>query len=230
MISADLQSLTPGNIITLFELDTRPIGGEDILRFHSGVNPKGETLVWAGQPYTRFPIEASGFERSGSGSLPRPRLMVANIDGVIGQMARSYGGLEGAKLVRLRTFMKYIDAVNFPGNVNPYADPNQYIERDTWFVSRRSNENRLVVEYELATSFDLTGVKLPRRQVVQNVCPWVYRSTECGYAGGPVANVKDAPVTLIAQDKCGKRLASCKLRFGNVPLPFGGFPGAGLTR
>lgn len=32
-------------------------------------------------------------------------------------------------------------------------------------------------------------------------------------------------------DRCGKRLQSCKLRFGtNGALPFGGFPGANLTR
>lgn len=32
------------------------------------------------------------------------------------------------------------------------------------------------------------------------------------------------------QDQCGKRLSSCKLRFGSGQLPFGGFPGANLVR
>ena len=31
-------------------------------------------------------------------------------------------------------------------------------------------------------------------------------------------------------DVCGKRLTSCQLRFGNANLPYGGFPGANLTR
>lgn len=35
---------------------------------------------------------------------------------------------------------------------------------------------------------------------------------------------------LFAQDICGKRLNSCKLRFGTTNLPFGGFPGANLSR
>lgn len=35
---------------------------------------------------------------------------------------------------------------------------------------------------------------------------------------------------LLAQDVCGKRLNSCKLRFGATNLPFGGFPGANLSR
>jgi len=34
---------------------------------------------------------------------------------------------------------------------------------------------------------------------------------------------------LYSQDVCGKRLNSCKLRFGSKDLPFGGFPGANLT-
>ena len=228
-VSADLQSLSPGNIIVLYELDTAPIGGADKLLFFTDVNPLGNTLVWGGQSYTRFPIEASGFERTGKGTLPRPRMVVANIDGLMSQLGRTYGGLEGAKVTRIRTFMKYIDAVNFPGGVNVNADVNQYIDKEVWFVSRRASENRVFIEYELAASFDLGSVKLPRRQIIQNVCTWVYRSAECGYTGGACANSKDEPTVLLAQDSCGKRLQSCKMRFGqNNVLPYGGFPGAGL--
>jgi lambda family phage minor tail protein L len=35
---------------------------------------------------------------------------------------------------------------------------------------------------------------------------------------------------LFQQDVCGKRLNSCKLRFGTTELPFGAFPGANLSR
>lgn len=231
MIAEDLQSLTPGNMVVLYELDLTVIGGTDTLYFHPGVNALGANVVWDGQTYSRFPIEASGFERSGSGSLPRPRMTVANLDGLMGQAARELGGLEGAKLTRTRTFLKYLDAVNFEGGVNPHADPSQYIERDVWYVARKVSDNRIMLEYELAANFDLAGIKLPRRQVIQNVCPWRYRSAECSYNGAPVADIRDAPVSTMAEDRCGKRLSSCKLRFGaNNPLPFGGFPGAGLTR
>lgn len=231
MIASDLQSLTPGNIVVLYELDTTVIGGTDQFRFHDGVNPLGNNLTWSGQSFVKFPIETSGFERTGSGSLPRPKMVVANIDGLISQVARSLGGLEGAKLTRTRTFLKYLDAVNFPGGSNPTADPSQYIEREVWYVARRASENKIYIEYELAASFDLSGLKLPRRQVVQNVCPWRYRSAECGYAGGPVATITDALSLDMATDRCGKRLRSCEMRFGlNNPLPFGGFPGAGLSR
>ena len=36
--------------------------------------------------------------------------------------------------------------------------------------------------------------------------------------------------TLLGKDICGKQLSSCKLRFENQKLPFGGFPGANLPR
>lgn len=229
MISADLQSLSAGNLIVLYELDLTPIGSADHLYFFSDQNPLGNSLVWCGQTYTRYPVEAEGFERTGTGAPPRPKLRVANLDGLIGKMGRDLGGMEGAKLIRTRTFMKYLDAVNFEGG-NPSADPNQYIEREIWIVSRRSAENLTAIEYELAAPFDVGSVMLPRRQVIQNACMWVYRGADCGYTGAPVADAMDQPTSDLASDKCGRRLSSCKLRFGTAPLPFGGFPGAGQVK
>ena len=88
-----------------------------------------------------------------------------------------------------------------------------------------------MVEFELAASFDLEGVTLPRRQIVQNVCPWRYRGSECGYTGTAYLDANDQAVASSSLDVCGKRLSSCKARFGqNAELPFGGFPAAGLIR
>lgn len=228
---ADVQRLEPGAIVELYELDTTVIGGADIFRFTPhGPNELGNDIVFAGQTYVRFPIEASGFERSGQGQLPRPTIRAANVTGLMGAIALSLGDLVGAKLTRTRTFARYLDAVNF-GAGNPQADPTQYLDREIWYVDRKSAENKVLIEWELAAAFDLSGIKLPRRQIVQNVCTWKYRSAECGYTGGPVADITDQPTSDPAKDQCGKRLASCKLRFGQyAPLPFGGFPGAGLIR
>lgn len=227
-VRADIQSFAPGSIVELYELDTTVAGGTDVYRFTPhGPNERGNDIVWAGQTYTRFPIEASGFERRGQGALPRPKLAVANVTGLIGAIADK---LIGAKLTRTRTFIKYLDAVNFQAG-NPQADPNQWLDREIWFVDRKATENKILIEFELASAFDLAGVLLPRRQFVQNVCPWRYRGPECGYTGGPVADITDQPTSDPARDQCGKRLASCKLRFGqHAELPFGGFPAVGLLR
>ncbi|HEU4709604.1 MAG TPA: phage minor tail protein L [Methylophilaceae bacterium] len=226
-IASDIQKLDPGSIIELFELDTTGIGGSGIDRFHSGVNGLSANVVWQGNTYTKYPISASGFEKTGSGPAPRPSLQVANLDGLIGAFAAEFDDLLNAKITRKRTFAKYLDAVNFASGVNPTADPNAGFDDEVYYVARKANENKIFVEFELAAANDLNGVYIPLRQVIANVCPWRYRSAECSYSGGAVADINDVPTTDSAQDQCGKRLTSCKLRFGEYnPLPYGGYPAA----
>jgi lambda family phage minor tail protein L len=229
MISADIQKASPGFLVEVFVIDLLPIGVDEQYYFHNGVNELGENLTWQGQIYTRFPIEAEGFEKSGTGQQPRPTLRVANISGLLGAVVRDNADLVRSKVTRKRTFLKYLDAVNFAAG-NPTADENIYLPDEVWRIDRKSNQNAIFIEWELASDLDLTGVRLPARQCIQNVCPWVYRSAECGYSGGPVADINDAAVTLMASDICGKRLPSCQLRFPSGVLPFGGFPSVGLIR
>lgn len=228
MIESDIQKLNAGSIVELFKIDA---GGTNVYYLHNGVNELGNSVVFDSQIYTRFPIFADGFEKTGQGSLPRPRLQIANVTGLIGALAKELDDLIGARVTRTRTFVKYLDAVNFTSGVNPEADPNQIIDNEIWFIDRKSSENQIFVEFELTAAFDLQGVRIPRRQVIQNVCNWQYRSSECSYSGGAVADNLDIPTTDINKDACSKRLLGCKLRFGaNSQLPFGGYPAAGLLR
>lgn len=116
----------------------------------------------------------------------------------------------------------------------PDADPNTHFEDEIYNIDRKSHEGDSHVEFELATAWDVSGVMLPRRQVIANVCPHEYRGEGCNYAGGAVAKYDDTPTTDINEDRCGHRISSCKLRFpttgARVSLPFGGFPGAGLFK
>lgn len=229
-IAADIAALSPTALVELFELDLTPFGG-DVVRFHGGKNSLVGNIVFDGNTYSAYPIEANGFELNGRGKLPRPTLRVANVTGEITGLVLDYQDLLGAKLTRIRTLAKYLDAVNFPGGVNATADPDQRLPDEIWYIDRKSQENKVVVEFELTASFDVVGVQLPRRQIIQNVCPWEYRGTECGYAGTDYFNTADQPVALADLDKCGKRLTSCRLRFGQAAaLPYGGFPAAGLVR
>jgi lambda family phage minor tail protein L len=229
-IQQDLQQLQPNSIVELFVLDCTTVGG-DLLRFHNGKNALGANVVWQGNTYNAFPIEASGFEFNGKGQLPRPTLRVANVTSLLGALVRSYQDLVGCKLTRKRTLLKYLDAVNFPGATNPTADPSAAMPDDVYFIDRKSTENKLLIEFELAAAFDLSGVRLPRRFIVQNVCQWRYRGGECGYTGSAYFNINDQSVSSLSQDVCGKRLSSCKARFGQyAELPFGSFPAAGLVR
>jgi lambda family phage minor tail protein L len=229
-ITVEIQKLEPSAIVEMFEVDATAFGG-DMLRFHAGTNQLRQNLVWQGETYSPFPIQASGFDYSGNGQLPRPKLAVANVTGAITLLVLTYDDLLGAKVTRKRTLLKYLDAVNFPGGTNPTADPAAEFGDEIFFVDRKTSENRDIVEFELAAAFDVAGVRLPRRQVIQNVCTWKYRGGECGYTGTAYFNADDQSVATVGLDVCGKRLSSCKARFGaNEPLPFGSFPAAGLTR
>lgn len=229
MINSDIQKLNPGSLVDMYELDSTSIGGGTLM-FHAGVSELGNDIVWQGNTYTRYPIIVEGFEKSGQGSIPRPKIKAANITGAVSALAKAYQDLVGSKLIRRRTFLQYLDAVNFADG-NPLADPNVHFPDEVWFVDRKSHEGPMYLEFELSAAFDVSGVMLPRRQCIQNTCPWKYRGPECGYTGDPVATHTDQPTTNPLQDRCGKRLSSCKIRFGSTSeLPFGGFPGVGLVR
>jgi len=229
---SELQSIAPSAIIELFELqlNTAIQGTNTLYRFHAGVNLTGSNgdVVWAGNAYNKFPIEADGFEYSGNGQLPRPKIRVSNILGTITAIILTTP-LEGAKVTRIRTMARYLDAVNFPGGVNPLGTPDPTSEwpREVYYIDRKSTETRDVVEFELCCAFDLQGVRAPKRQCISNICQWVYRSAECSYSGTSYFTENDVATTL-ANDVCGKKLTSCKARFGaTAQLPFGSFPGVG---
>lgn len=229
-ITSEVQKLAPSAVIELFELDATALGLAELVRFHAGTNGLGNNVVWQGQTYTRYPVEITGFEISGQGQLPRPKMQVSNYLSSITSLLQQYEDLIGAKVTRKRTLAKYLDVVNFTGGVNVDADPAAEFPDDIFYIDRKSSENRILVEFELASSLDLAGVRLPRRQIIQNICVWQYRGAECGYIDTRYFDANDVETTE-PSDKCGKRLSSCKARFGSGgDLPFGGFPGAGLIK
>lgn len=118
---------------------------------------------------------------------------------------------------------------------NPDADASQQMPPEVWFIDRKAAESNDAVEFELASAFDLNGVKLPRRQVISNYCSFRsiggYRGPYCGYTGPAVAKRDGTPTTDMAEDDCGGKLSDCKLRqWPDDQLGFGGFPAAGLMR
>lgn len=238
---SELQKINPSTIVELFELEIFAAlhGSDYTYRFHAGTNALAThgDIVWAGNTYSKYPIEVEGFEyKSDSGTLPRPLVRVSNLFGSITAILLDVNNttpgndLTGAKLTRIRTLMRYIDDVNFEGGSNPYgtADSSSKMPDEIFFIARKTAENRDLVEFEAAAVFDLQGVRSPKRQCHANLCPWIYRGSECGYSGTDYFDENDNVVGNSGLDKCGKRLSSCQIRFGeNNSLPFGGFPGIG---
>lgn len=180
-VFSDLQSINPSAIIELFtlQLDTALHGANTIYRFHAGsnLNANGQ-IVWAGNAYLRFPIQASGFAFQ-RGQLPRPKITISNATGLISAILLTVNetttgnDLTGAKVTRIRTLAKFLDAVNFPGNTNPFGtpDPNAEFPKEVYAVDRKATETREVVEFELAAPTDLAGIRIPKRQCTRAEFP-----------------------------------------------------------
>jgi len=197
-LTTDFQTLAPsdggvskGNaIIEVFELQITDsdIGGagEDKLYFHSGVSGSNADIQWYSLKneanygsttsthyktvsYTAYPVEAEGFERRGTGTLPRPTIRFANINSYFNTYLTNFDDLLGAKIIRRRTLQKYL-------TTNPPVE----LHREIFYIERKVSENGVFIEFELVSSFDTQGVKLPRRTVIAARCPWKYKDTEQG--------------------------------------------------
>lgn len=180
-IFSDLQKINPSAIIELFtlQLDNSLHGATTIYRFHSGSNLNANgRIVWNSNEYLRFPIEVTGFAFQ-KGQIPRPKLRISNATGLISAILLTVNetttgnDLTGATLTRIRTLAKFIDAVNFSGNTNPFGtpDPNAEFPQEIYSIDRKSSENREFVEFELAAPTDLAGVNIPKRQCTRAIFP-----------------------------------------------------------
>ncbi len=185
-VFSNLQSINPSAIIELFVLTLKeglnyPTGNPDsvntVYRFHAGsnLNANGE-IVWKGNSYLRFPVEASGFAFQ-RGQLPRPKLIVSNATSLISAILLSVNettagnDLTGATVTRIRTLAKFLDAVNFADGTNATADPNAEFPQEIYSIDRKSSETRDVVEFELAAPTDLAGIRIPKRQCTRKEFP-----------------------------------------------------------
>ena len=227
-IQEQLQSLEPSAIIELFQLElTEAVNGvNQTYYYHAGTNELTADVVFNGLTYAATAIEIEGFATATKGVLPRPTMRIANISNTISALLLLYNPLQ-AKVTRIQTCKKFLDAVNFTGGTNATADPTAKFEDQIYYIDRVASENPTMVEFELASKLDLINVALPRRQILEH-CPWVYREdSTCGYKGKKFFDINNNPTTE-ANDVCGKRYTSCTLRFPEGDLPFGGFPGARL--
>ena len=178
------QEINPGAIVELFTLtlDSTLHGASTVYRFHNGANLNSNgKVVWNGNQYERFPIQCEGFEFSGRGTLPRPTISISNILGTITAIMQNVNETtvgndsNGTKLVKIRTLVRFLDAVNFPGNTNPHGtpDPTAEFPQEIYFLDRKISENRGIVQWEAISALDLVNVKLPKRIATRSIFPGI---------------------------------------------------------
>ena len=188
-VFSDIQKVNPSSIIELFKLELKeglnyetgnPDNVTTTYRFHAGSNLDAYgNIFWNGEEYLRFPVEASGFAFQ-RGQLPRPTITVSNMGTPSMSLAllaansfTAGNDLTGAKVTRIRTMAKFVDAANFSGATNPFGtpDPDAEFPREVYYIDRKSAENRQVVQFELAAVFDMAGIRAPKRQCTRDLFP-----------------------------------------------------------
>jgi lambda family phage minor tail protein L len=177
-IEADVQQGWHDAIVELIDLDLSTITNDpaDIFYFTNQLKPDDTKIQWKGNVYEPIPIAAAGYEKSTAGQIAQPTLTVANVLGTFTQVINELDDLVGAKVTRRRTLGKYLDG-------EPDADPLQEFPIDVFYIERKTQENSMVISWQLASVLDLEGLKLPRRIITQNYCQWRYRGSECGFTG-----------------------------------------------
>jgi lambda family phage minor tail protein L len=232
LISEANQGFAPGALVVLFELDTTPLGGVDILRFTSTAFAS-TVITWDGNDYTPVDVEANGFEFK-SGQLPQPSIRIVNVNNVVSSVIFEFADLVGAGFRRIRTYQQFLDG-------QPGADPTAKFPDDVFVIERKVTQNKVFVEWSLSAKMDQEGKYLPGRQVLREICTHTYRrgsaigefdytGVTCPYVADPSYD-EQGNLTIVPNDRCGKRVFDCKRRFGeNGILPGRFFPGAGGQR
>jgi len=199
-LNADLMSLNPSALITMFEIDVTDIafdlgidvGENTVFRFHNVPSLFSTDIFWKGIRYSPAPVRAEGFELNAKGIVAAPKLSISsNEEGIVAlatlkSYLRDLNDLVGARVTRRRTLAKYIDDVNFIPNEfaaeRPYGfaqDWNAEFPPDVYYIYRKSNENKFLLEYELGSPIDVQGIQLPNRLVSKQRCLWQYRGNGC---------------------------------------------------
>jgi lambda family phage minor tail protein L len=202
-----LSKLKHDAVIELYRIDLRPAGFTGVFYFTPVFTPEPSGIAWNGNNYTPTDMISDGWEYNGQGVLPTPTITITNIFGGISALCKQYNDLLGAEATRYRVFKADL---GFSRN-ETITDP------DKWFVERKVSEDSLKAQFELASSLDLRGMRLPSRVMVANSCSWLliggFMGKYCQYAG--------------AATECDGRLSTCRT-LGNQQR-YGGFPGLGNT-
>ena len=182
-----LQKLENISIIELFKLDLidgthffSGVGSPTTLyRFHNGTNEINTDIIWQGQTYSAIACEAEGFETGDNTVMARPTISFANTVGNISTILElvnqitPFNDLQKAKITRIRTMARFLDANNFVNQTNPFGtpDPTKALEPMEYEINKKLVENNEVCTFELVNTIDFEDLTLPRKQITKDRFP-----------------------------------------------------------
>ena len=180
----ELQKPDPSAVIELFQLELvegthyatgNPSNVTTKYYWHSGMKANGVGVIrFRSQNYTPMPISAEGFDQKAgqNDGIPRPTIRVSNLLSTVSSILIEVNqvtpgnDLLNAKVTRIQTLAMFLDGES-TANTNATSRDQIYI------ISRKSTENREMVEFELSAIWDLPNVKIPKRQVLPRQFPGV---------------------------------------------------------
>jgi len=151
-------------------------------------------VTFAGVTYTRFPVTLDSISENNKGAVDSVQITLCNISRLIQAYLEQYD-FRGKK-VTIRTVW-----------ADQLADASAYIDDIYYIDSYAANQDSVTIN--LTSKFDVLQVELPLRRYSRNYCHWIFKGTECGYAG--------------ANSTCTKTKQDCKVNKNNY-VRFGGFP------
>jgi phage-related protein len=127
--------------------------------------------------YFPVPCQLTGVEHKSEGQFPQPVFTIANIlktstgndsfAALTGSV--SYDDILGFKIRRRRTLKKYLY-----GQPSYQAIPVE-LPVDEYYLDRVQDESPTTVSFVTVLPADITGVLLPRRNIIGNICSWKYK-------------------------------------------------------
>ena len=150
---------------------------ENVIKFNngaSGTQPK---------EYNPFPMVIEGVEIRGDGAQNRPTVIIPNVESLFRSGSAfdtdltdnindfELEDLIGKRITRRQTLSKYVEEVG----VDTTRTSHFQFPKATYIIDRIASKNSIAVQFELASPFDLSDVKVPSRVVTGKYCPWVYK-------------------------------------------------------
>ena len=195
-IAKEILSLEPTTIIEFYKIYPDKINNPDFfVSFHNG-SVFGGSIWWQGQQYKPVPVQITNIESDNKGGINRPNIRFGNLYGsneqYFSDLLSQYDDFKNARIIRKRTFLRFIDNINFESNINPFGgqDLSAEISADTYLVAQKVIENKTFVEFELTSPLDFELMTNSSRRIHAKYCYWNYRGDGCGYDGPPKATAK----------------------------------------
>lgn len=236
-----LQSLYPGEIVTLVEIDGSKFGArkycfhaenisytpEELMIAHETGELPPKDIIFQGETFGARPFGVSGINFTSNGKADKPQLTISNLDSRVSALVREYNGMMQAKVT---FWIAPADLLGDDGIIQDGA-----YRKMIYYIERPNYVNQTAVRFDLTSPYDMDGIMIPSR-ITQSVCYWAmrgwYRTGKgCGYNGSAMFDKDNKPVTDPSLDFCAGTVNACKLRFGaDQELDFGGAAVASLLR